>query len=151
MNIPSALQFVLAAIAIVLLVTALVIPPSKWIEYFKSKTGLGVLKGIVLALLFGAALAFGPKLFAAESGMFFKDASVYLGLDHLKDVSPQCEQGGVDDRWTSNLGVRMNIYQSADERFRTNAKYTHHSCMLGEDSEGYDAFGVELEYKFWQR
>jgi len=151
MNLPSSVLFVLAAVAIVLIVTAIVIPPSKWLDYFKTKTGLGVLKGIVLALLFGAALAFVPRLFAAESGMFFKDAGVYLGLDHVKKISPQCERGGVDDRWTSNLGMRVNIYESGDERFRTNAKYTHHSCMLGEDSAGYDAVGIELEYKFWQR
>lgn len=147
----SYLMFILLVVLLVLAVTAYKIPPAQWLEYFKTKTGLGVLKGIVLAITFGVLLALAPVMFAAERGTFFKDASAFLGLDHTKKVSPQCEPGGVDDRWTSNMGLRLNVYESSDQRFRANAKYTHHSCMLGEDADGYDAIGIELEYKFWDR
>jgi hypothetical protein len=33
-----------------------------------------------------------------------------------------------------------------------NYKLTHHSCVLGKDTNGYDAFfGVELVYTPWRR
>lgn len=119
-------------------------------EYFLTKDGKGILRGIVLAVAFAVGLA---VLFSIVgcSGTYIKDASVYAGLDHTKNLSPQCEATGADDRATSNLGVRVNIYESADERFRTNAKYTHHSCAFSPDDLQYDALGVELEYKLWER
>lgn len=119
-------------------------------EYFRTRDGKGVLKGIVLAVVFAVGLA---VLFSLGgcSGTYVNDASVYAGLDRTKKLSPQCEATGADDRTTSNLGVRVNLYESADERFRTNAKYTHHSCAFSPDDRQYDAVGVELEYKLWER
>lgn len=119
-------------------------------DYFSTRDGKGVLKGIVLAVTFavGLALLFG---LTGCSGTYLNDASVYAGLDYTKKESPQCESGGPDSHSTSNLGVRVNLYQSEDERFRTNAKYTHHSCAFSPDDASYDAAGIELEYKLWQR
>lgn len=120
-------------------------------EYFRTRTGLGILKGIVMAvgITLGAALVAG--LAGCSTGTYFNDAHVYAGLDQTKGQSPQCKEGGPDDRATSNLGFKGNIYQSADERFRANAKYTHHSCAFSPDRNGYDAVGIELEYKLWER
>jgi len=118
------------------------------VEYFKSPTGLGILKGIVLAIAFAVALAVIPKAFAEEP-VWFKEAEVFAGLDYTQRTSPQCIVGSVDDRTTSNLGLRLNVYEY--ENFTINSKYTHHSCAFGEDDAGYDAFGVELVYKFWSR
>lgn len=119
-------------------------------EYFRTRTGLGILKGIVIAVGFSVGLALLGGL-AGCSGTYVNDASVYAGLDHTKKLSPQCEDAGPDTRTTSNLGLRLNLYQSQDERFRTNAKYTHHSCAFSPDDRQYDALGLEMEYKLWQR
>ena len=116
-------------------------------KYFKSKTGLGILKGVVIALLFAAFFA----LIGCKQGTYFNDASVYFGLDHTKNISPQCMDDGADNRTTSNLGLRGNVYRSDDQRFFVNGKYTHHSCAFNEDRNVYDALGAELEYKFWER
>lgn len=119
-------------------------------EYFRTRTGRGVAKGIVLALgiVLGVTVVFG---LAGCSGTYLNDASVYAGLDYTKKLSPQCEPTGPDSRTTSNLGFKLNLYESDDNRFRTNARYTHHSCAFSADDRQYDAIGVELEYILWQR
>ena len=122
--------------------------------HFRTEEGkkdfLGILKGILLAVVF-AALVGGLSLLSGCSGTWFNDASVYAGLDSTKKLSPMCEEGGgrFDDKTTSNLGIRSNIYQM--DNFTAYAKYTHHSCAYGVDDDSYDALGVELEYKFWER
>lgn len=119
-------------------------------EYFRTRTGLGILKGIVIAVGFALGLAFLGGLVGC-SGSYLNGASVYAGLDRTKKLSPQCEDVGPDVHTTSNLGLRLNLYQSQDERFRTNAKYTHHSCAFSPDDRQYDALGLEMEYKLWER
>lgn len=118
------------------------------ITYFSSQTGLGILKGVVLAIAFAAVTAFIGSANADEV-KWFKDAEVFAGIDQTFDTSPQCVRGGLDDRATSNLGLRLNVYENGP--FRINSKYTHHSCAFGEDDDGYDAVGIELIYKFWER
>ena len=62
-----------------------------------------------------------------------------------------CERsdGTIDDQTTSNVGLKYHLFESLDERFKTNIKYTHHSCAFYVDDQQYDAFGLELEYKLW--
>lgn len=116
------------------------------INYFKTKTGLGILKGIVIVLVLCIGLAMGR---CALAGEFFADASIYAGLDYTFKPSPQCKTNGEDCHSTSNVGARLNIYQSSDKAFRFNAKYTHHSCAFNEDRNTYDAIGGEMEYRLW--
>ena len=146
-----AIQFAFALIAITVVWGgySMVKAQQDPIEYFKTRTGLGILKGIVMAI--GAALAITvlSSVAEADEAVWFKDAEIFAGLEATQRVSPQCVAGGVDDKTTSNLGMRVNIY--SNEQFRINSKYTHHSCAFGEDDAGYDAFGVELVYKFWSR
>lgn len=131
------------------------LPPSKWPEYFRTREGRGILKGIVLApvaiLLIAAVLWLLPSSANAQSGTWLNDAGVFIGLDYTRKQSPQCEVSDIDDRGTSNLGARLNIWQSASKNVRLNTKYTHHSCALGVDRNGYDALGVELEWTLWKR
>lgn len=148
MEVSSSGQFVLALLGLLLIVMSIVLRKVSWREYFSTRTGKGILKGIVLAVVFAVALAL---LSGCAGGTYFNDASVYAGLDHTKKLSPQCEDRGPDNRTTSNLGLRGNLYESQDGRFRTNAKYTHHSCAFSPDDKSYDALGVELEYKLWSR
>ena len=114
------------------------------IEYFKTRRGKGVLKGIVLAIIFALFFALAGSVFAGE---FFADGYIYAGLDYTKKASPQCENGGLDDKSTSNLGLVANIYKY--RQIKINAKYTHHSCAFNVDTNGYDAAGIELEYRLW--
>jgi hypothetical protein len=116
-------------------------------DYFKTKTGQGILTGIVSVTV----LTIGLVLLSGCTGTYFNDASVYAGLDYTKKDSPMCEQSGPDSHSTSNLGLKGNIYQSEDKRLRFNGKYTHHSCAFNEDSKSYDAIGAEIEYKLWER
>lgn len=124
-----------------------------WIEFFKTEDGKGILRGIILAplviFLLGLALLLLPG--KASAGTWANDASVFAGLDYTRKLSPQCERNAIDERGTSNLGLRFNMWQSESKNVRVNTKYTHHSCALGADDGQYDALGIELEWKVWQR
>ena len=76
-----------------------------------------------------------------------------MGLDVPYSQSPQCVSNStqVDDKTTSNLGIVVNLYESPDTKFRSNIKYTHHSCAFNTDVRIYDALGVEFTYKIFQR
>ncbi len=140
-------------VAILLLYMIVKLRGKNWIEYFKTKDGKGILKGIVLAPIVIMIIAFMLSLLptSASAGTFFNDASVFAGIDYTKNVSPSCERNSTDDHGTSNLGFKINTWQSASGDVRVNSKYTHHSCVLGRDDRQYDAIGVELEWKVWKR
>jgi len=127
--------------------------PLKWPAYFGTETGRGILRGIILApaavLLIALLLLLVPG--KASAGDWLTDASVYAGIDYTKKLSPMCDANLVDDRGTSNLGVRANVWRSESRAVRVNAKYTHHSCALGSDDRQYDAVGVEVEWRVWSR
>ena len=149
----DALIFVGLMVAVVLTYIAWRLRGRSWREYFSTRDGKGILRGIIIApgaiLLIALALSLMPS--CAKAGTWFNDASVYAGLDWTKKLSPQCDPNPVDDRGTSNLGFKLNVWQSDSKRVRVNTKYTHHSCALGPDDRQYDAVGVELEWKVWTR
>ena len=120
------------------------------IKYLKKNKD--VWSGIRFALIFSVVIA-SLSLLNGCAGSWVRDGSVYMGLDLPSEQSPQCldVRGQYDDKTTSNLGLRLNIFESDDTRFRTNAKYTHHSCAFNKDVRVYDALGVEFEYKIFQR
>ncbi len=163
--IENAYIFIILLLAILLSYMAWKLKGLSWKEYFSTKDGLGILKGIVLApvaiIILAIILYFILPSAQADDGFdpikpfkygtWFNDASVFAGLDYTKKRSPQCDANIIDDRGTSNLGVRLNIWQSASKDIRLNSKYTHHSCALGSDDRQYDAIGVELEWTVWRR
>ena len=114
------------------------------LEYFATDDGLGILKGIVLAILFAVVLGTGSKAFAGE---WFTTGEVEAGIDTTLSPSPMCKEGGVDDRSTSSIGANVTIYEEG--RFSVKGTYTHHSCVFGIDDDGYDAVGVKLVFKLW--
>jgi len=144
----SGIEFVVTALVILFIWMFWSLREVKLVEYFKTDTGKGILKGIVLAVLIPLLLVGLSMLFGC-SGNFNNGASVFAGLDYTKKLSPMCEGDGIDSRTTSNLGLRYHLYQSEDEKFKTNIKYTHHSCAFGEDDKQYDGAGIELEYRLW--
>lgn len=144
---PDYLFYIVALVLVVLGITAYKIPVREWIPYFKTRTGLGILKGIVICIALGVALALFSGVAKADKLEYFEFGEMFMGLDYTKKSSPMCEQGGVDDQWTSNLGLRFNVVNYGNAQ--VNAKATHHSCMLGVDDRSYDALGVELVWRFW--
>lgn len=87
----------------------------------------------------------------AQEGSWFNYVDVYLGVDNIFDVSPMCEQGDLNDKFTSNGGLDFNIYQSYNKRFEWNTHYLHHSCALNTDNLTYDAIGFKITYRLWSK
>lgn len=111
-----------------------------------ASTELGVFS---IAVVISIVIAiFAPKAEAASDmeGSYFNFTSVFIGIDHTPRVSPQCVEGGTDDKLTSNLGLRQNIWQSSNKIHDVTFKYTHHSCVFSKDRNGYDGFGVEYNW-----
>ena len=158
------MSFLQDSIIVISLVLAVVFGLLFWrigfkniIPYFKTKDGKGVAKGIILAplviLVLGLLIWLLPGNANAQTlqGTWFNDASVFMGIERTKKLSPQCHGGGYDERSTSNMGVRANVWQSASGNVRLNGKYTHHSCAINPDRNSYDALGVEVEWIVWKR
>lgn len=111
-----------------------------------ASAALGVGSILAIAFLLYLATAFFTQVKAEsfKNGTWINDTSVFLGIDHTFKTSPQCLEGGTDDRGTSNLGIDQNIWRSEKKIFDINAKYTHHSCVIGKDRNGYDAVGIKF-------
>lgn len=132
-------------------------------SYLKTKDGKGVAKGFILApiiiiavglvmfLIPGKSQASEPPLNLSIPGTWFNDASVFMGIDRTRKQSPQCQSGGFDDRSTSNMGFKANVWQSPSKNVRFNLMYTHHSCALNPDRNSYDAIGAQVEWFIWNR
>lgn len=121
-------------------------------QYFKNNKG--IMSGVRMALIFTMVFALIGFLggCATKTGTFFNEAKVYSGIDHtMQKSSPQCHSGGLDAKSTSNLGLKLNLFETTDSKFKTNVKYTHHSCAFNKDQNLYDAVGVEVEYIFWDK
>lgn len=146
------LIFIGLLVTVLLAYMAWALRGKSWSEYFGTKDGRGILRGIVVApliiLLIGIAFSVMPTCAKAE---WFNDATVFVGLDYTKNQSPQCQVNNIDNHGTSNLGAKINIWDSDSKNVRVNSKYTHHSCALGIDAKSYDALGVELEWRVWQK
>ena len=116
---------------------------------------LGVFSIIALAFIISVTGAvFGSFKANAQTdmnGTFFNDTSVFMGIDHTFKVSPQCVEGGIDDRLTSNLGINQNVYRTHDKTHAIDLRYTHHSCVFGKDRNGYDALGLHYVWTIIQR
>lgn len=111
-------------------------------------TGDGSLRSMLLAIgiitLIIVTVFLGNKAFAAT---WFEETTVYAGIDVTREWSPQCyPDKTVDDRLTSNIGVRQSIVRIKDISILGN--YTHHSCAIWRDAYGYDGLGVQLEWRF---
>ena len=102
----------------------------------------------VLGAIFGASNA---NADTDMNGTFFNDTSVFLGIDHTFKVSPQCVEGGTDDRLTSNLGINQNIWRSYNKIHDISLRYTHHSCVFGKDRNGYDGLGLNYNWTLIRR
>lgn len=144
----GALLFVLTILGSVLIWGGYKLRNENIKEYFSGRTGLGILKGIVIVTVLAIIISL---IGGCSNVTYFNYASMYAGLEQTKNQSPMCMRGGVDDKTTSNLGFKGNLVETLDKRGSANLKYTHHSCAFSEDDISYDAIGVEAEYKFYVR
>lgn len=121
---------------------------------FKSKWDFGVFgKGALPSLLLAVVVVIGLFLSISVAHAedryetkWFDYTELFAGVDYTKKSSPSCDLGGVDDRLTSNLGVRQHIVTW--KKVDVVGQYTHHSCAIGEDDRQYDALGAQLVYRW---
>ena len=157
----DAALFIALIIAVVVGLILLRIPIKQLPAWAKTKDGKGVIKGVVLAplviVIFAVIMFLLPTPAHAQftvpgvPGTWLNDGHVFAGIDYTRKQSPQCHAGGFDDSSTSNMGFRLNVWESPSRNIRLNSKYTHHSCALNPDRNSYDALGVELEWYIWNR
>ena len=118
-----------------------------WVRAEGGKTSL--LKGLSVILL--VPILFGALLHScnveAEEIKWINGASVFVGIDNTSSPSPFCEEIGINDRLTSNIGFVQNI--ATTNEFNVGTKYTHHSCALNPDDNAYDSIGIVLEWKLY--
>lgn len=155
----DAALFIALVVAVVVGLILSRIPVKQLPSWAKSKDGKGVMAGVVLAplviVIFAVIMFFLPSPAHAQlrvpgvPGTWLNDGSVFAGIDHTFKQSSQCHAGGYDDRSTSNMGLRVNVWQSENTRLRLNGKYSHKSCALNRDRNSYDALGIELEWCVW--
>jgi len=156
------------ALTIVLLVliaamTYVFVITRKSFKQWKAREGKGAAASALLGVFSIIALAFIISVVGAVfgsfkanaqtdiNGTFFNDTSVFMGIDNTFKVSPQCVEGGTDDRLTSNLGINQNVYRTHDKTHAIDLRYTHHSCVFGKDRNGYDALGLHYVWTIIQR
>lgn len=155
------LSFAFALFVILTIIVICGVKPKNLVSYFKSEAGKGAaysaLKGIAVILIVGSAIVFFVGKAQAQSaldnqyGHFLNRAYVYAGADYNKRTSPQCVEGSTSDRMASNMGFGLNLWETKSRRVQLDLHYTHHSCILGIDRNGYDAVGLRLTWVPWER
>ena len=103
---------------------------------------IAVITVVTLLLFSASAMADYPK-----AGEAFKFTEVSIGVDYVKEKSPQCREGSSEDNLTSHGQIKQHLYSFTDNVF-TYADYRHHSCVLGKDTNGYDSLGLGVTWRF---
>ena len=119
---------------------------TKWDFSFIGKgaiASLALAVVVVVCLFFGISAAYAKEY---KPAVWFDYTELFAGVDYTKKPSPSCEAGGVDDRLTSNIGVRQHIVSWRG--IETVGQYTHHSCVIGEDDRQYDSLGAQIVYRW---
>ena len=123
------------------------------INHYKN-TENGSLTGIILAaVVFPIVMAGVIKLAYlaigeahADDVRYLQYTQIYAGLEHSQKLSPACYEGGVNDRLSSNLGLRQHLigYKDIDVL----GQFHHMSCATNRDREGTDALGLTVTWTF---
>ena len=115
------------------------------IEYFRRVEGPGILKGIVAAIVVVCLLAFVASRAYAHEWRLLEYTDIHAGIDRTARASPNCHRSGIDDKLTSNVGIKQHIVGrgNVDLLF----SYTHHSCVLNVDALGYDGVGFQINWR----
>lgn len=129
--------------------------------FFKTKKGKGAWLGIsavLLAVVAGCLIAFYSNKADANDQVDIKYLNygyMYVGTEYPFNAgpSPQCEEDGPDNKWTSSAGLVLNGVRVTHQKVTVdlNAKYQHHSCNFNEDRFLYDAVGLEFRLYFFRK
>ena len=118
-----------------------------WIKSEGTKTPIWRAVLVILSVpILMAAVLYAANVEASEY-KWFDEATVYVGLDYTYNASPLCQDYGVNDHLTSNMGFTQSIVKK--DRMNVSAKYTHHSCAVSADKNSYDAIGIMIEWEIW--
>lgn len=125
----------------------------KAINHYRN-TENGSIVGIILAAVVFPIVVAGVLTIAywgigkasADEVRYLTHTQIFAGVENTQKVSPMCYEGGVNDRLTSNLGVRQHLLGYADVDLY--AQFTHHSCATNQDRFGYDAYGIQATWTF---
>ncbi len=131
-------------------------------EYFfrnkKGKTAWVGIAAFILVSIIGSIIALWTNKADAAEGLqvqYFNYAYLYLGAEYPfnEGASPQCQEEGPDNKWTSSGGFVVNGARFIHNRIVVdlNGKYQHHSCAINEDRFLYDSLGAELRLYFFRR
>ena len=141
-------------IAVVVLVLG-VIAIKDWKGFTQHEKFKNVPGGIIMALSLAAIVGF--FMWSANSkaeGTYFNYLEMFVGIDYDYKNQIFCQKPAPDivsdDKLTSNVGFRGNMYRSEDKKFEFNLKYQHHSCAYNQDRPTYDAAGIEFTYRIGQ-
>jgi len=108
-----------------------------------------ILAAVVFPIVVAGALTlayWGVGKASADDVRYFTHTQIFAGVENAQKVSPMCYEGGVNDRLTSNLGVRQHLIGYADVDLY--AQVIHHSCATNSDRFGYDAYGIQATWTF---
>lgn len=122
--------------------------PSKVFGHLRANGANGGIKLVVIATaIVGILLSIIYQKALAEEWHYFERTTLFAGIDHdIRNVPVFCYQGGVNDRLTSNVGIKQHLIGRGGIDIL--AQYTHHSCALNKDKPTYDAVGVTVEWTF---
>lgn len=123
--------------------------PLKVLKHLKANGAYTGIQAVLYAvLLLGIVFTFlYSQKSEAKEFSYFEYTAIYAGLDYdVKSTPVFCYQGDVNDRLTSNVGLRQHLVSK--NNISVLANYTHHSCALNKDKPTYDAVGLQLEWKF---
>ena len=123
--------------------------PKTVMAHLKSNGASGGIKAVIIAsILLGIILTVAyNKASASDEFRYLTHTTVFAGLDYdVKSTPVFCYQGDVNDRLTSNVGIKQHLIGRGGIDIL--AQYTHHSCALNKDKPTYDAVGVMIEWTF---
>lgn len=100
---------------------------------------------IIMMLLLNVFL---PVKVEASDFSYVQWAQVDVGLQYQLGAVPfvQCKEGSFD-KLGSDVGFTVNFVEYKDV-FEINGTYRHHSCALGDDTQIYDAVGLQAGWRF---
>ncbi len=123
-------------------------------KFWKTKDGKNVPGGIgffwlIIIIVSLLGLFQCNKAEAGDVGDWFPYVDISIGIENTFHVSPMCEEGGYNDRLTSNLKIAAGVWVHHDGTFWIELYGRHHSCGFNKDHYRYDSGGINFAKRFY--
>lgn len=105
---------------------------------------------VLIPLALAAVLSFAQSA-RADGVRWFEETQIAVGVERPLSTaaSPQCGPEGPDDKLTSHVSVRQQLWGRG--RVDVFANYLHHSCVINADRYVTDMVGVQVQWTInWQ-